>query len=223
MYVWSRRVKRGESYFEVSTKGDKRFSPLVARFKDGFTIEEVYQLDVKGYRTMTNDWMYAKKKPPLHKMTEDELYTKYKNLWSRWFKENPVMLETVAELAKDTTITDMFATGDINQAHAICDLLNERIVMGVNKRFNKRYVQLVYSIGENSVEEAIIDIKNSITSLKNKLVYVHVTELLDDMLALYKSYSNGEIAHNVLTNRMNKLQERSLGGPYKKLFKGYKI
>jgi hypothetical protein len=44
-----------ENGYEVSTVGDKRFSALVAKLKDGRTIEEAYQLDVKGFRQLGND------------------------------------------------------------------------------------------------------------------------------------------------------------------------
>lgn len=43
-------VDRKSNFYEVSSKGDKRFSAFYARLKDGRTIEEAYQLDVKGYR-----------------------------------------------------------------------------------------------------------------------------------------------------------------------------
>lgn len=64
-YTWKRRVNPGESYYEVSTKGDARFSALNARLIDGRTIEEAYQLDVKGYRRFGNDWRLGKGKAPL--------------------------------------------------------------------------------------------------------------------------------------------------------------
>jgi hypothetical protein len=46
-FSWARKA---ENNYEVSSRGDKRFSPLYARLKDGRTIEEAYQLDVKNYR-----------------------------------------------------------------------------------------------------------------------------------------------------------------------------
>ena len=133
VYKWARRVKRGEPYYEVSTKGDKRFSPLLARLSNGFTIEEVYQLDIKGYNKISNDWRSGQGKPPLVKITKEESYKQYTNLWKTFFKENPKKFKEIQELAKETTITDMFATSDINQAHAICDILNEKVVKDAKK------------------------------------------------------------------------------------------
>lgn len=63
-YRWARRAAEDESY-EVSTFGDKRFSALNARLSDGRTIEEAYQLDVKGYRKFGNDWRLGKGKSPI--------------------------------------------------------------------------------------------------------------------------------------------------------------
>jgi hypothetical protein len=44
-------ARTSDNSYEVSTAGDSRFSALNAKLKDGRTIEEAYQLDVKGYRT----------------------------------------------------------------------------------------------------------------------------------------------------------------------------
>jgi len=125
MFQWSRRVENGCPHYEVSTKGDKRFSSLVATLSDGRTIEEAYQLDVKGYREISPEWRSAKGKPPLTYLDKEELWLEYKKLWKQFFVENPHLLQCIREEAKNKTITDMFATSTINQAHAICDILNE--------------------------------------------------------------------------------------------------
>jgi len=44
-------ARTNSNSYEVSTAGDSRFSALNAKLKDGRTIEEAYQLDIKGYRT----------------------------------------------------------------------------------------------------------------------------------------------------------------------------
>jgi FMN phosphatase YigB (HAD superfamily) len=122
-YKWARRVKRGEPYFECSSKGDKRYSALYAKV-DGKSIEEIYQLDIKGYRSETDNWLDAKKKPPKNK-TIEEAYEEYKELWVKYFKENPELLEEIQEKAKNKTITDMFGVSQVNQARAICEILND--------------------------------------------------------------------------------------------------
>lgn len=261
-YTWKRRVNPGEPYYEVSTKGDSRFSALNARLVDGRTIEEAYQLDVKGYRRFGNDWRLGKGKAPLipqnelpklsskffelrgapmqimedlmqfanqcnkliystiqdktvmdfirivktehpdcvnsHKYDPDDivlvlldnslksvfeneynqaleclvsagsigvssfvtlhypkgikynsslsslteiiggkykeigdsgyfvdLYGQYKDLWNEWILQNMDLFLELADKANGIPITDMFASSDINQARALCDLLNK--------------------------------------------------------------------------------------------------
>jgi hypothetical protein len=112
--------------YEVSSKGDKRFSAFYARLADGRSIEEAYQLDVKGYRVEGNNPMLGKGKPPLKKCTHDELYVEYLKLWFQWATENPELIE---ELQKQVdkyggVLSDRFATTPINQAHALSEILN---------------------------------------------------------------------------------------------------
>jgi hypothetical protein len=46
MFIWQRR-----GWYEVSTKGDKRFSAFNAILPDGLSIEITYQTKIKGYNT----------------------------------------------------------------------------------------------------------------------------------------------------------------------------
>ena len=125
LYEWSRYAPVGKGY-ECSTQGDKRFSALNARLSDGRTIEEAYQLDVKGYRVQGENWQLGKGKPPLKPMPVEALYQQYKTLWQQWADENPVLIETLAIAAKGKVLTDRFAATPISQARALADLLNER-------------------------------------------------------------------------------------------------
>jgi len=137
--TWSRNSDNG---YEVSSKGDKRFSALNAIFKDGKSIEEVYQLDIKGYRKLgITDWRYGKGKPPIYfyedgelitdpsdiykvSISKEELYQKYLNLWSLWTMENPSLILELAMKSIGKELTDMFASSEINQARALTDILN---------------------------------------------------------------------------------------------------
>lgn len=123
MYKWSRK----EGY-QVSSKGDTRFSALYAKLKDGRTIEQAYQLDVKGYRQFGDNFMLGKGKPPLTKMTEEELYASYLNLWKVWAGENSHLMNVLEQKAKENnyTLGDYFANTQNNQARALADILNER-------------------------------------------------------------------------------------------------
>ncbi|MCB1712490.1 MAG: hypothetical protein KDH96_08465, partial [Candidatus Riesia sp.] len=88
-FTWARYSPNS---YEVSTKGDKRFSALNARLKDGRTIEEAYQLDVKGYREDVNgvqdtNWRKGKNKPTINKITREQQWKEYKSLWEQYFQE----------------------------------------------------------------------------------------------------------------------------------------
>lgn len=123
-FTWQRKCPNG---YEVSSKGDSRFSAFRATLPDGRTIEQHYQCDIKGYDVGGTNWKLGKGKPPIHPHTEKELYFKYLSLWMVWAGNN---LDLMRELyrgcrEKNTSVlTDMFATTPVNQAHALSDILN---------------------------------------------------------------------------------------------------
>ena len=123
VYKWARTVKRGEPYFECSSKGHKEYSAIFAKVNDK-SIEEIYQLDIKGYRGHVKHWKEAKGKPPLTDITEEQSYNQYLMLWCEYFKEHPDLYKRILKEAIGKTITDMFGVTPINQARAICDLCN---------------------------------------------------------------------------------------------------
>lgn len=120
----SRYPLQGQDFLECSSQGDRRFSALNARLKDGRSIEEAYQLDVKGYRVQGNDWRLGKGKPPLAPV---DLWGAYKALWTTWVDENPAVFADLARLAKNSVLTDRFASSPISQARALAELLSERL------------------------------------------------------------------------------------------------
>ena len=132
---WAQKVNDN---YEVSSKGDKRFSALNATFKKGtvidgtdvggMTIEDVYQSVIKKS---------GKNQPPSKdsKLYKSELKTKeekedfsyyegYLPLWQEWVKQNPELIEDLREKAKGKTLTDQFANTRVNQARALADILN---------------------------------------------------------------------------------------------------
>lgn len=119
---WARHHQCG---YEVSSQGDTRFSALFAKLQDGRTLEEAYQLDIKGYRAVTSSWRDAKGKPPLNGKTRAELWEEYLFLWRLWASENPVLITALREAAKGCVLTDKFASTDINQARALAFLITE--------------------------------------------------------------------------------------------------
>lgn len=119
-------ARRSDNNYEVSTKGDARFSALNAKLKDGRTIEEAYQLDVKGYRTQGNDWKIGKGKAPLKQISKEQSWSEYKNLWKTYLNENPALEKDLRKKSAGKTLTDMFASTDISQARALYELLSEK-------------------------------------------------------------------------------------------------
>jgi hypothetical protein len=123
MKEWARVVPKGTPHYEVSSKGDKRFSAFFARIKafGGHSIEHLYQVGLKGYP----DIQSAKGKPPLKNVNPEELYAKYKELWVMYLEENPDLLKELRTLSEGRVLTDMFATTENNQAKALAEILSE--------------------------------------------------------------------------------------------------
>lgn len=115
--------------YEVSSKGDPRFSALNAVMPDGRTIEQIYQCDVKGYQPGGRDWKKGKGKPPINGKTPAQLWEEYLGLWRVWARNNlGLMRELYFEGAHvGWLLSDRFASTDINQARALAEILNELI------------------------------------------------------------------------------------------------
>ncbi|MCB0479703.1 MAG: hypothetical protein KDC84_16160, partial [Crocinitomicaceae bacterium] len=123
---WARKSNNG---YEVSSKGNKKFSAFSARIKKrgNRTIEEIWQTDIKGYSTVKD----GKGKPPRNKISFED----YKNLWREYFNENPNDLIEIAKLSDGKTLTDQFANTENNQARAISEIINEsNINIGGNRK-----------------------------------------------------------------------------------------
>lgn len=166
---WARYSNNG---YEVSTKGDSRFSALNAKFKQGtiidgidvsgMTIEAVYQSVIKKSK---------KGQPPARssKLFKLELKTKseqedfsytegYLPLWQEWARQNPELIEELREKSKDKVLTDRFANTRVSQARALADILQQ---IDFNKTEQKQIdtkSQIEYiSTNENWSEEQIRD------------------------------------------------------------------
>ncbi len=117
--------------YEVSSRGDRRFSALNARLADGRSVEEAYQLDIKGYRKFGNHWLLGKGKPSLNGHTHEQLWDAYKALWVQWAKENPLLMAYLragvlgSKAVENYVLTDMYANGPVSQARALAEILNE--------------------------------------------------------------------------------------------------
>jgi hypothetical protein len=124
MIQWARYALGG---YEVSSKGDKRFSAFNALMPDGRSIEHWYQCDVKGYDPGGRNWRWGKGKAPLVPYPEGELWLAYLGLWRLWAVRNSELLHELDLLLphEGAVLTDCFATSEINQARALATILNQ--------------------------------------------------------------------------------------------------
>ena len=132
---WGRFSDNG---YEVSTRGDKRFSALVATFKKGTvidgvdvggrTIEDVYQHVIKKSRKgqapakdsrLYNEALKTKEERENFSYTEG-----YLPLWQEWAKQNPELMDELRAKLAGKTLTDQFANTRVSQARALADILN---------------------------------------------------------------------------------------------------
>ncbi len=122
MFTWARRSTTG---YEVSSKGDARFSAFNAILPNGISIENYYQGKIKGYDSTCQNWRLGKGKPPLDPSVD--LWASYLGLWRLWSTENIVLMRELYSHAKqnDYLLKDCFASTPVNQAHALTHLLNE--------------------------------------------------------------------------------------------------
>jgi hypothetical protein len=121
-FSWSRNQG-----YEVSSKGDARFSAFTAKMPDGRTIEQWYQCDVKLYDIGGTNWRLGKGKPPLFNYPGDHLWQMYLSLWRLWTLHNGKLVFELAQKASTHghQLCDRFASTDINQARALATILNE--------------------------------------------------------------------------------------------------
>ncbi len=132
---WARTAENG---YEVSTRGDKRFSALVATFKKGTvidgvdvggrTIEDVYQSVIKKSRkgqAPAKDSRLYNEALKTKEEREDFSYTEgYLPLWQEWARQYPELMDELRIKAKGKTLTDQFANTRVSQARALADILN---------------------------------------------------------------------------------------------------
>lgn len=138
-YKWARTANNN---YEVSTKGDSRFSALNAKFKEGTkftlyingkpisidasnrTIEDIYQNDLKksgkGKAPSKNSLLFSSKQDDGEHRS---YYEAYLPLWRLWAEQNPELIKELRTVAKNKVLTDSYATTTVNQARALSDIL----------------------------------------------------------------------------------------------------
>ena len=141
---WARTAENG---YEVSTRGDKRFSALVATFKEGTiidgvdvggrTIEDVYQSVIKKSRkgqAPAKDSKLYNESLKTKEEREDFSYTEgYLPLWQEWARQNPELMDELRAKSAGKTLTDQFANTRVSQARALTDILNSTTSTSVSK------------------------------------------------------------------------------------------
>ena len=141
--------------YEVSSKGDKRFSALYATFKPGTiidgvdvsgrTIEDVYQHVIKKSgkgRAPSKDSKLYNESLKTQEEREDFSYTNgYFPLWQEWARQNPELIEELRQKSTGKVLTDQFANTRVSQARALTDILNSSTLPQV---LDKKYEELIY-------------------------------------------------------------------------------
>lgn len=131
-------ARTSENSYEVSSQGDRRFSALNARFKEGtiidgvdvsgMTIETVYQEVIKKSgknKAPAKDSKLFREGNFTREENEDFSYTEgYLPLWQEWARQNPQLIEELREKSKGKTLTDTYAKTRVSQARALADILN---------------------------------------------------------------------------------------------------
>lgn len=158
-FSWARKDAND---YEVSSKGDKRFSALNVVMPDGRTLEMHYQCDLKGHDIGGTNWKAGKGKPPVIEITKEELYQQYKALWQQHFGAFWRDYQDIVESGK-TVLTDCFANTEINQARAIAEILNE----------SKNGKPLFYTgVGSRETPPEVLKAMKTTAAMLSKLGYV---------------------------------------------------
>jgi hypothetical protein len=97
---------------------------------DNRTIEQWYQCDIKGYDPGGIDWKLGKGKPALIPYKGDSQWQMYLGLWRVWSIHNSDLVISLFQklVNHEDTLTDQFATSDINQAKAMATIINEWVL-----------------------------------------------------------------------------------------------
>ena len=106
--------------YEVSSKGDRRFSALYAKFKDGDSVELKWA-KAKGYNSIKE----AKNKKA--KVANFNYWKTYLGIWQAWARENPDLIESLRKDSKGRTLSDKLAKTTNNQARALTEILKNGI------------------------------------------------------------------------------------------------
>lgn len=168
-YTWS----RDNAGYEVSTAGDKRYSALVATFKEGTkwdgqdiggkTIEWVYQNLIKKSRKgqpPAKDSILYNESLKTKEEREDFSYEKgYLPLWRLWAEQHPELInELYRRTAGHYALSDKFANTRVSQARALAEILNDKYRSDVEKSLAELQSDNAINSQENRSYNGMINI-----------------------------------------------------------------
>jgi len=110
--------------YDISVKGDKRFTANNAFLKNGKSIAE----------------LFVKHK----KLSAEERYQKLKELWAQYLDENPKLFKDLLEKTKGKTIILPTAKGPVNTARALSDLIREKTTPQEDKVRGSKVVEVQF-------------------------------------------------------------------------------
>ena len=185
-FTWNRT---SDNSYEVSSKGDKRFSALYATFNKGtiidgidvggMTIEDVYQKVVKKSgkgKAPAKDSKLYNEALKTKKEREDFSYLEgYLPLWQEWARQHPELMEELREKAKDKTLTDRFANTRVSQARALADILN-------SQRVKEPIEKTIEDVQEEAPQTDKTEKEQDLYTLKQQDKMQQIDNLLGDSL-----------------------------------------
>lgn len=193
-----------DNNYEVSTKGDSRFSALVATFKPGTslmgidvggkTIEFVYQNMIKksrkGAPPAKDSILYNESLITKEDKENFSYYKGYLPLWQEWAKQNPGLIEELREKANGKTLTDQFAYNtSVSQARALAEILNNKIQQGevTQKNTNDQSLEDTIPLSK-ATENKILEYRGYFEGGGATLNTVP-TELMNDVAGYFRGIS----------------------------------
>lgn len=137
-YSW---VRRGapESSLDLSSEQARAYGASSARFLrgtmlgrhdiSGMTVEDVYQKIVRrseaGAAHPSRTSYLTRRDLTSVEQEEYAYYEGYLPLWTLWAEQHPDMIDSLEEMLDErTSLSDRFATSDVNAARALSDILN---------------------------------------------------------------------------------------------------
>ena len=185
-FTWNRT---SDNSYEVSSKGDKRFSALYATFNKGtiidgidvgeMTIENVYQKVVKksgkGKAPAKDSKLYNEALKTKEEREDFSYLEGYLPLWQEWARQHPELMEELREKAKGKTLTDKFANTRVSQARALADILN-------SQRIKEPTEKTIEDVQEEASQTDKTEKEQDLYTLKQQDKMQQIDNLLGDSL-----------------------------------------